>query len=133
MGLTFIASASGTNDASGATLDCSASLNVVAGDLLVCWVCNETGASTYSVGSVSGSPPNTFTFDAGDAIANSVFGQMGYLLTAAADAAATFRCTWGTARDFRRLIVMQFRPVLGSSVVKDTSNKNTGFSRKSVV
>jgi hypothetical protein len=127
MGFSYIGGSSNTNDAAGTTLDCAASLNVAAGDLLVCFVCNETGSSVYSVASVSGAPANAFTFDAGDAIANSVFGQMGYLLSAAADAAATFRCTWTTSRDFRRFFVMQFRPDAGATVTKDTSSDGTGI------
>lgn len=131
MATTFIGAAGATNDAGGTTLDCSGSLNVAAGDSLIAWVCNETGSSTYAVAKNSGSPANSFTFDAGDAIANNVFGSLGYLLSASADATATFRATWGTSRDIRRIIVMQFRPTAGGTVTKDTSAKGTGLGTAS--
>lgn len=131
MATTFIAAAGGNAAGAGTTLDCSGSLNVAAGDALVAWVCNETGTSTYAVAKSAGSPANSFTFDAGDAIANNVFGSLGYLLNASADATATFRATWGTSRDIRRIIVMQFRPTAGSTVTKDTSAKGTGLGTAS--
>lgn len=128
MSWTFIGSAGNLNDASGTTLDCTTSLNVAAGDLLVCWVSNETSLTTYTVQKDSGSPANSFTFDAGDTISNNVFGQMGYVLSASADSSATFRATWGAARDFRIFIVGQWRPTGGATVTKDTSTDNTGTS-----
>ena len=128
MGFSYIGGSSNENTASGTTLDCAAALNVAAGDVLVCFVCYEGGATTYAVASVSGAPANAFTFDAGDEMANNVFGQMGYLLSAAADAAATFRCTWTAARTWRRFFVMQFRPDAGDVVTKDTSSSGTGMS-----
>ena len=131
MAFTFIAAAGNVNAASGTTLDATASLNVAAGDLLVCWISNETSLGTYSCASVSGAPANAFTFDVGDTISNNVFGQSGYLLSAAVDAAATFRATWAAARDIRKFIVMQFRPTAGSTVSKDTSNDNTGLGTAS--
>jgi hypothetical protein len=127
---TFIASAGGTNDASGTTLDCSGSLNVADGDVLVAWCKYEgAGAATMAVAKSTGSPANTFTFNATDRkdhSNNDLSGGFGYLLSAAADATATFRLTLGAARVYRRLIVMQFRPDAGETVTRDTGNSAQG-------
>ena len=132
MAFSFIALATGLSDASGTTLDTSASLNVQAGDLLVAWVKFEGGTSTtIAVAKNSGSPSNAFTFDAGDAILhgnNDLYTSFGYLLSAAVDATATFRVTLGAARSFRRLMVAQFRPTSGYTVTKDGSNRASGSS-----
>jgi hypothetical protein len=125
---TFIASASNLNNAAGTTLDTSTSLNVAAGDLLVAWIANEDSASTYAVAKDSGSPANTFTFDAADAetFGGSLWGQWGYLLSASADSTATLRATWGTSVAVRRFLVMQFRPSGGATVTKDVGAAGNG-------
>lgn len=126
MGFSYVASAKVEVDASGTTADMESSLNVAAGDLLVAWVANEDGTSTLAIAKNSGSPANAFTFDAGDYLSASVYGSLGYLLSASADATATFRVTWGTARGVRRALIMQFRPDTGDVVTKDTSAGGTG-------
>lgn len=121
-GFSFISSAGGNNNASGTTLDCSASLNVAAGDLLVAWSSHEGGPTTHAVAKDSGSPTNAHTFDAEDEIERPttvLFGAWGYRLSASADSAAIFRQTLGAAQVARRIIVMQFRPDSGATVTKE--------------
>jgi hypothetical protein len=127
-GWVYMGSWTGNNAASGATLDISTVMNVAAGDLLVGWIKHESTATTYAIASVSGSPANTFTCDGADVNDNAVglHTQGCYVLSAAADSSATFRATLGAARTFRNLVVMQFRPVSGKTVAKDTSNDNQG-------
>lgn len=139
MAFTFIACASGSNDAAATTLDTATSLNVAVGDLLICWCANESGSTTRAVAKSTGSPANTFTFDAGDTVNHTdavLSAAFGYVLSAAADATATFRLTT-TSKDFRRLLVMQFRPDAGATVTKDTSNHSAtnagGFTANSGV
>jgi hypothetical protein len=129
MAWTFIASASGVADASGTTVDCSASLNVAAGDLLVGFLCNEGTVNTYAIAATTGAA-DSFTFDAGDKIGNatSVIGSFGYVLSAAANATATFRGTYGVAQTNKTILVMQFRPTAGATVTKDGSNGNLNGS-----
>lgn len=131
MAWTFIASAENINDASGTTLDCSSSLNVAAGDLLIAWAKHEGANGTFAMASVSGSPANAFTFDAADEENHSntdLNGSFGYLLSAAADATATFRLTLGAARAFRGVIVWQFRPDSGKAVTKVAAAEGQGNS-----
>lgn len=136
MSFSFIKAVSNSNDAAGTTLDTSASLNVAVGDLLVAWCTNESGSTTRSIAKNSGSPANNFSFDAGDAINHTdgaLSGQFGYLLSAAADATATFRLTT-TSKDIRRVIIAQYRPDAGATVTKDKSaNSATNASGISAV
>ncbi len=122
MALTFIAMAVGTNAGSGTTLDTSASLNVAAADLLIAVGIHDGATTTIAVAKDSGSPANTFTFDAVnilEASFNDLYLAQGYVLSAAADATATFRMTLGAARAFRSIFVLQFRPGAGDTVTKD--------------
>ena len=131
MAFTFIASAGNSDDASGTTLDCSSSLNVEAGDLLVAWTKNEGAPTTHAMAKSTGSPANTFTYDAADTEDHSnadLSGAFGYVLAAAADATATFRMTLGAARPYRRVLVMQFRPDGGETVTRDAGNNGQGNS-----
>lgn len=131
MPFTFIDAAGATIGTPVTTLDATTSLNVAAGDVLVVWCAHDAGGVlTYAVAKNSGSPANAFTFDAGDMV-NHSFGKphasFGYLLNAAADAAATFRLTLsGTGDDEVSFIVMQFRPDAGETVTKDISNVGQG-------
>jgi hypothetical protein len=128
---TYIDSCSGYNGGNPiTTVDCSSSLNVQDGDLLVVhvgWQDAESG-NTVVVAKDSGSPANNFTFDAEDQAVNSndTGGAVGYALSAAADSSATFRFT--VSADSRRMtiVVLQFRPTAGYTVSKDTSNIATG-------
>lgn len=129
MGWTLIASAENVLDAAGATMDTTTSLTVAAGDLLVGAFKHEGAADVISCASVSGSPPNTFTFDVGDYASHvngDLHGTYGYVLSAAADAAATFRMTDSASRPYRGMIIWQFRPDVGDVVSKDGSNIGQG-------
>lgn len=132
MGWTFIALQSGLNDGSGTTLDAAGSLNVAAGDALLVYVKHEGAALTaadLTFQKDTGSPANTFTFDSSDYHSHGngdMHACMGYLLSASADAPATFRLTLSGARTWRRFLVCQFRPDSGETVTKDASNDATG-------
>jgi hypothetical protein len=131
MGFSFIALVSGLDDGSGTTLDASASLNVAAGDVLVAYGKHEGSTTSISVAKDTGSPANTHTFDAGDYISHGngdMHASFGYLLSASADATATFRMTLGAARAWRRFFVAQFRPDSGDTCTKDAANEGTGSS-----
>lgn len=131
MAWTLIASAENALDASGTTMDATTALNVAAGDLLVGAFKHEGAVDTMSCAKDSGSPANTFTFDAGDYSSNSnndLHGTFGYVLSAAADATATFRMTDSAARPFRGMIIYQFRPDASETVTKDGSNTGQGNS-----
>lgn len=131
MAFQFITSVGNSNGDSGTTLDMGASLNLAAGDVLVIWVKWEGAATTVSVAKSTGSPANTFTFDAGDMTNhsnNDLHGILGYLLAASADASATMRVTWALTRPHRRGIIMQFRPDSLETVTKDASNIGSGTS-----
>ena len=128
MPFTFIALVGNTVSAVGTTLDATASLNVAAGDLLIAWCKHEGTNGTFAVAKDSGSPANTFTFDAADEINHTnadLNGSFGYVLSAAADATALFRLTT-SSRTFRRFLVMQFRPDAGAVVTKNGSNVGQG-------
>lgn len=131
MAYSFIALASATNDGSGATLDATASLNVQAGDLLIACCKWEGSDTTIAVAKNSGSPANQFTFDSVDHIVFASSGAasgVGYLLSASADATATFTMTLGVAGTFRKFFVLQFRHSTGAPSLKDGSNCAGGSS-----
>ena len=128
MSFTFIAAVSGGNDAAGTTLDTSSSLNVAAGDTLAAWCGHEGANGTFAVAKTTGG--NDFTFDAEDEENHSngdLNGSWGYLLSAAADATFTGRFT-SSSREFRRIIILQFRPDSGDTVSKDGSAAGQGTS-----
>jgi len=79
-GLTFIGSATGTDNASGTTLDTSSTLNVATGDLLVVWVRWESTTATPTAAETGGG--NGMTMLA--SVSNSVWGALGYRLSATA-------------------------------------------------
>ena len=129
MALTFIASASGTSNSAGTTLDCSTTLNVAAGDLLVVTTCWEDAASTTTVAESAGG--NSFTMNtAGNDASNYI--RSGYVLSAAANSTSTFRMTSDSVA-FRRIIVMQFRPDASETVSLDAgpnaANVTTGSTQ----
>lgn len=125
MAFTFIALVTGTANGAGTTLDASSALNVAASDLLIAW-CKSEASTSYAVAKNAGSPANTFTFDVGDFVSSGgVADSFGYVLSAAADATATFRVTTSSS-SFRRFFVLQYRPDAGETVTKDTSNVGTG-------
>ena len=124
---TFVAAASGANDAAGTTLSCSTSLNVMDGDLLVAWVGTVGGDTDPAVAKDVGLPTNAFTFDPADkaSFASDQFNSWGYVLSATGDATATFKLTT-PSRTFRHFIVMQFRPEDGFVAVKDEAALTSG-------
>jgi len=128
----FVAACGNNNTASATTLDCSASLNVAAGDLLVMGCHHEGAATTLSGNASDGAPDNPFTFDGADYLHDTGSNDMnlgvGYVLSAAADATMTPRCTYAAARVFRTIIVAQFRPAAGETVTKDDSSIAQGNS-----
>ena len=136
MAWTHIANAVGASDVGVTTLDTSSSLNVAAGDLLVIWAKHEDATTTFAAAKSTGTPTNTFTFDAGDKVDHTntfLHASFGYLLSAAADATMTVRLTLGASRQYVRIVVMQFRPDAGDTVSKNTSavGQGTGTSAAS--
>lgn len=111
MAFSFIASTGIGATGSGTELDMGSTMNIAAGDSLVCIAAWEGGTSTIDVDSTI--PDNPFTMLA-EVTINSVYMRMGYLLNAAANASTTWRLTLGTARTYRALVVMQFRPSGGT-------------------
>lgn len=131
MAFTFVANSQGgsQNGGASATEDCTTSLNVQAGDVLVAWIKHEGAPTTIAVADTGGG--NSFTFDAGDKVNHSngdLSGTFGYLLSASADASFTGRLTLGATRAFRTIQIWQFRPDAGETVTKDQSNDAQGSS-----
>ncbi len=128
---TYIAQCSGVGPTGPATTeDCDTTLNVAAGDLLIAIGAWNTTTfvgtlPSVAVASVSGSPPNDFTFDSADKCNGNgsadIHSAVGYVLSAAADSSATFRLTIGTAYRWPEIRVLQFRPTSGATVTKDAS------------
>lgn len=123
---TFIASASGAADTSGTTVATSGSLNVATNDLLVAFVTyEELGSTTVGV-QEQGGGSNVFTFDAGDDVetgSNEVSVFVGYRLAGVANAAATFEATLGSAAQYKRIIVFQYRPTSGTATKDITGTR----------
>ena len=119
MAFTFIASATGTSDASGTSLACSSSLNIAAGDLLVALVRWESATTTPSIAGATNTLTMVNTFSFATAVG---WGVMGYKIAASADGAETFTFSVAAARTWRRVIILQFRPDSGDTVTLDASN-----------
>jgi len=117
--LSFIGSAGAYATGSGTTLDCTAAIDIQAGDLLVAWIAWEDGTSTVSIADNSDSS-NSFTMLTIKTDDGSDYGCFGYVLSATEKSASTFRMTNGTSRPYRMLSIMQFRPASGDSVTLDT-------------
>lgn len=107
MGYSLIATVNGTNTGSGTTLDCSGTLNLQDGDLLVA-LANWYG-STTTVAIDTTDTDNQMVAEELGASGSERLGY-GYLLSASANAAATFRMTLGAAQTYRAIVVYQFRP-----------------------
>jgi uncharacterized repeat protein (TIGR02543 family) len=120
MAWTFIASATGRNNASGTVLDASSTLNVQAGDLLVAmsaWA--NASPSSFKVSQSDGTT-NLMTSLAEGYDNTGYYSRTAYKIAAVAASAATFRLTLGTSVSYRSLIVLQFRPTSGASVTLET-------------
>lgn len=118
MAFTFIASATGTSDVSGTSLNCSSTLNIQAGDLIVALVRWEATSTTPSIAGVTNSLTMVSTFSTTAGIG---YAAIGYKIAASTDAAETFIFTLAAARTYRRIIAMQFRPDAGDTVTLDAS------------
>lgn len=120
---TFIASASGFGDTPAATtVATSSTLNVASGDLLIALVTFEDGAGDEVI-SITDGGSNSFTFTTGDdvhASGNTANAYPLFLLSATANATATFTATLDQSRPYRRIDVMQYRPS-GGTTSKDIS------------
>lgn len=122
MGFSHIASASGYYDGidSLPTLQCSASLNVAKGDLLVCAVEWYLEAPTISsIADTDGTNPFTLMAENRNAGTFKVL-QIGYKIAAEADDSFTCKVTWSGNSQYKSLNVYQFRPSLGREVFLDT-------------
>lgn len=124
MGFTHIASISHIVAATTTTVVLDSTLNVVAGDLLVCFANWEDGTATVSV---SDGGSNSLTMKTPHA-GGGAWGAMGYKIAASANATATFTMTLGTARPYKTLLISQFRPDAGETVTEDASNTGAGTS-----
>ena len=119
MGFSWIATASGYTEGTVSTLDCSAALNVAAGDLLVAFVAwEDTSRTITSIQATTGNA-NTMTLLA---VSNNTdnYGAFGYKLSADVNGTATFRLTLSGTAPFVFMAVMQFRPDVGDTISLDT-------------
>lgn len=114
MGWTKISDAGAFDSSSGTSLSCTSTLNVAASDSLIVLVGWEGGDTTITV---SDGGSNTFTIE--PTHVSSVCGVVGYILIASVNGTATFTATWGAARTWRRILVVQARPDSGETVTKD--------------
>lgn len=116
---TFIASASGSDDASDTDVATSSTLNVASGDLLIAAVQWEDTDTTVTISDGT----NSFTFDTGEDVhsaSNEINLYPMYVLSASANATATFTATLGASRAYKKIAVMQYRPS-GGTTSKDIS------------
>lgn len=130
---TFVASASGGADASGSSVATSSTLDVQTGDLLITLVSFEDGNGSETVSVTDQGDLNPHTITAGDAAyetSNLTSVYPLYRLSGVSHTSATFTATLSTARAFKRIIVMQYRPPTGAVVSKDITGtrKATGNS-----
>ena len=116
MAWTFVAAASATAAGAGTSLACTAALNVAASDALVCFVSLE-GADSGTVSCGDGAS-NILTMESVTAEGSQVAG-FGYLLSASANATATFTFGNTTSCAYRSVVVFQFRPTSGATVTLD--------------
>jgi hypothetical protein len=118
VGWTYIGSAAADNWTNGTTLDCTTSLNVAAGDLLVAVAgFQTTSRGITSIQATSGNA-NAMTIT-GVITSSTQFLSMAYKISADANATATFRLTLDGASNQPSIVVMQFRPDSGDTVTLD--------------
>lgn len=112
--MTFIASSTGFYAYGQTYVDTDDTFNVAAGDLIVAYCVNGYGAANLTWLGEDDGTSNELTPWAATG-GNQLEG--GYLLSASANAAATFRATWDdNSNGFMAIIVMQFRPASGETV-----------------
>lgn len=127
MSLSYIASAVATGE-DVSSIDCTTSLNLQAGDLVVAWVKYEnTDTPLLSVQATTGAP-NALTLSprawSGTSASVSTDGYWAWLLSATANATATFRATYATTVAGPRMVVKQFRPDAGETVSLSPASAN---------
>lgn len=123
---TFVASATGTSDSSTTTVATSTTLDLNAGDLIIAYVSHEGTATTIS--SLTDGGSNSLTFDTGEDVSNTDANLYPlYKTSASNNDTATFTATLGAAREWKGIVVMQYRPSAGTTS-KDISGtrENTG-------
>ena len=121
MAFSFIASAIAQNDAGSATtLDCTSSLNLNTGDVVVAISAWE-GSTTSTVAETGGGNSLTMATLQND---GSNWLQFAYSLSTTANATSTFRQTLAAGQVIRRILVLQFRPTAGSTVSLDAGPSN---------
>lgn len=134
MSISWIATVTGSAGVSGNDIDCTATITVSAGDILFCCVSWEDGASNPSVYDTEGVPVNTFTMTS---TSNSVgtYLAMGHVLVANSHPdGMTYRFHLDTARAYRGIILMQFRPDGGETVTLDAGpSSDTGSGTSAMV
>jgi len=122
MAAAFIASATANNTGSGTGLNASPALNIATGDIILAWVSWFGGASTITV---SDGGSNSLTMETTTVGGGTEYGTLGYKLVGVANATATFAMTLGTARTYREINVLQFRPDAGDTIARDAANSGT--------
>ncbi len=123
-GFAYVASATGYNAGSGTALSTSSTLNLLADDVIVGWATWADGDSTIS--SFNDGASNSLTMESVHSYGTLVYGCIGIKVAVSANATATFTVTLGTARAYRGIMVMQFRPDAGDTVSKDSSATGSG-------
>jgi hypothetical protein len=116
MSMTYVAGVSNAATGSGTTLDCSATLHVEIGDLLIgvgVW------EDTSRVGTIADSDGSTnvltmLTLAAGPTTKN--YMRFGWKVADTHVEAETFRLTLNGAATYRAIMVMQFRPDAGDTL-----------------
>ena len=130
MALTLINTAKQTlEDDYGTTINCSSTLNVQAGDILigvVTWLDQSTTAAIADTSSGNSMTMLTRVTDYGSYL------QIGYKLVATANSSSTFRATLGSGAGSKTIMVYQFRPDAGDSVELDTGPSGNTSSGTSV-
>lgn len=120
MGFALVAAASGDYWTTATVQDCTSSLNVAAGDLLVAVIGFRTTArGITSIADTVGGNTMTLTAVFPDSDSDQ-FMAMGYKIGAAANATATFRLTLDGEALKPSIVVLQFRPDAGDTVSLDT-------------
>lgn len=111
MAFTYVASASGSN--TGTIVDCSSTLHLERGDILVCTVAWGVGASTVAVATTA--PADSFDMLATAEYSGRDYQAIGWVIVGTDNPAATIRATLGTSRE-AWINVMQFRPGVGEDI-----------------
>lgn len=118
MGIDSVAFANGFKWTSDTSISTSSSLDINAGDILVCYFSWQSG-SGGTIGCSDGGD-NTFTMGAVTDSGTDVYAAIGWILSAVNNDTATFTATNSTARGAKAIGVYRFRPVTGYTAEKDS-------------